>query len=191
MHDLWRYGEDNLCKNLEPPDLTFISGDWSDAYFHFRVHEDEWKHCLTPSLDVDSVLVWIHMFFGLKGAPLIWSRFAAAVARMIQGTLKPSEARMQLYLDDPIWTVLARGMRLIFITAMVTMILLALGVRVSWKKCAKGKEIQWIGVVFELRTASAELALTITEKLMLDIRGECDAMMNVSVVGLRRASHSP
>ena len=162
VHDLWQYGESNLCKDDDPPELSFISGDWSDAYFHFRVHEDEWKHCLTPSLDPDFILIWIHMFFGLKGAPLIWSRFAAALARMIQGTLRPSEARMQLYLDDPIWTVLARGMRLVFITAMVTMLLLALGVRVSWKKGAKGREIRGIGVVLEPRVISAELALTIT-----------------------------
>ena len=184
-HDRWQYGEANLCKDIEPSELSFISGDWSDAHFHFQAREDEWKHCLTPSLDPEFILVWIHMCLGLKGAPLMWCRFAAALARMIQGTLKPSEARMQLYLDDPIWTVLARGTRLVFITAMVTMLLLALGVRVSWKKCAKGKEIQWIGVVFELRLMSAELALTITERLMRDIREECDAMMSSAVVGLR------
>ena len=50
---------------------------------------------------------------------------------------------MQLYLDDPIWTGIANGRRLI-ITVMVTMLPLALGLRVPRKNRAKGKEIQWL-----------------------------------------------
>eukprot|EP00969_Alexandrium_andersonii_P058101 2559740-Alexandrium_andersonii.AAC.1 len=41
--------------------------------------------------------------FGLAGAPLAGGRFAAALARCLQGVAFPSEARLQLYLDDPVW----------------------------------------------------------------------------------------
>ena len=76
------------------------------------------------------------------GAPLVWSRFAAAIA---------------------------------------------LGIRVAWKKGARGREVQWIGVVFELRAASVELALTINEKLMAEIRTECEQLMHTKVGGLLQA----
>ena len=94
---------------------------------------------------------------------------------------------MQLYLNDPIWTLLARGRRLTFVTTMVTMLILARGIRVAWKKGARGTEVPWIGVAFELRAASAELALTINVKLMSEIRTECEQLMQTKVVGLLRA----
>ena len=72
------------------------------------------------------MLVWIHLFPGLKGAPLVWSGFAAAIARVVQGTLKPTEGRMQLVRDDPTGTLFARGRRLIFVIAGVTRLILAI-----------------------------------------------------------------
>eukprot|EP00969_Alexandrium_andersonii_P293481 12972597-Alexandrium_andersonii.AAC.1 len=44
--------------------------------------------------------------FGLAGAPLAWGRFVAALARCLQGVAFPGEARLQLYLGDPIWCLI-------------------------------------------------------------------------------------
>ena len=61
--------------------VELVSGDFSGAYYHFRIHESEWEHCLSPDVLQDSMLLWIHMCFGLVAAPLIWCRLAAAIAR--------------------------------------------------------------------------------------------------------------
>ncbi len=52
-------------------DVGLVSGDFSDAYSHFRVAEGEQRHCLSPDVLLESFLLWVHMCFGLKGAPLI------------------------------------------------------------------------------------------------------------------------
>ena len=45
------------------------------------------------------------MCFGLKAAPLIWCRFAAAISRVIAGMVRRAEMMSQLYLDDPLLIV--------------------------------------------------------------------------------------
>ena len=69
----WGWGEEH-CE--------LITGDFSDAYFHFRVYADEQKHCLTPDLLKAwvTMLMWVHMCFGLRAAPLPRCRLAAATS---------------------------------------------------------------------------------------------------------------
>ena len=73
---------------------------------------------------------------------------------------------------------------MIFVIALVTMLILALGIRVAWKKGARGREVQCIGGVLELRAASVELALTINEKLVTESRTEGEQLMHTEVGGL-------
>ena len=49
--------------------------------------EAEQQHCLSPDLEhmQETMLTWVHMCFGLKGAPLIWCRLGVAASRLIQG----------------------------------------------------------------------------------------------------------
>eukprot|EP00972_Heterocapsa_arctica_P097816 14431985-Heterocapsa_arctica.AAC.1 len=62
---------------------------------------------MTRSRKQDNILVWPMLAFGLKGAPLVWGRLAAALGRiMLQGMMWAEEGRMQIYLDDPCITIL-------------------------------------------------------------------------------------
>ena len=70
--------------------LEWYSMDFSDAYFHFRVRAEEWRHLLSPWTDT-TVLLWVHMAFGLTAAPLLWSRWAGALARMLCGLFGDAE----------------------------------------------------------------------------------------------------
>ncbi len=84
------------CEDPQAPSDTdfgveLVSGDLSDAYFHFRVHPDERKHCLSPDLWPGTVLLWVDMCCGLRAAPLIWCRFAAGVARRAAGMFDTHE----------------------------------------------------------------------------------------------------
>ena len=83
------------------PEVELFGADFADAYPHFRVHDEELAECLTWDPFVQMMLVWCMLCFGLRSAPLIWSRFAAALARLLAGMLQPDEGRLQLYLDDP------------------------------------------------------------------------------------------
>ena len=64
-----------------------VTADLSDDYQHFRVHPDELEACLTRDEDLNSVLLWIMLGFGFDSAPLFFGRFAAGIARILQGVV--------------------------------------------------------------------------------------------------------
>ena len=76
--------------------------DISDAYMSLGVHPKEHEHCLAPGLDSDYVM-FVAMLFGFKTAPLVWSRVAAWLSRMLQSITPVEFAQHQTYLDDQVW----------------------------------------------------------------------------------------
>eukprot|EP00971_Amphidinium_carterae_P235861 4680922-Amphidinium_carterae.1 len=76
----------------------------ADAYFHFRVAPEEWRHLFTKALSDDKVILkfWVSMAFGLRAAPLVFGRLAALLGRLLQGLFLPCEALLQIYMDDPL-----------------------------------------------------------------------------------------
>ena len=93
--------------------------------------EEELGECLTWDPFVQKIIVWCMLCFGLRSAPLIWSRFAAALARLLTAMLRPSEGRMQLYLDDPFWVLFGFKAHRAFLISMHLSTIAALGVRVA------------------------------------------------------------
>eukprot|EP00972_Heterocapsa_arctica_P014685 2162486-Heterocapsa_arctica.AAC.1 len=91
--------------------------DFSDAYCHLHVHPDELRNCLVAKPPMNGkrrrdgrpeVGIMVRLGFGSRGAPLTWSRVAAALGRMGQASLVAAAAegltpgRTSVYLDDPI-----------------------------------------------------------------------------------------
>ena len=136
-----RYGE-------EANSLEIATTDLADAYQPWRVRESELK-----------VAVWVMLAFGFKTAPLTFGRLAAAGARLTQSVYLGSEARLQLYLDDPLWVL--RGSRAVRDRALVTGLwaMLALGLRVAWHKGSRGQRLDWIGVQIGLTSEHVETAV--------------------------------
>ena len=48
------------------------------------------------------LLVWLGTAQGSRSAPFTWGQLAALLARVIQGLFDTWEARVQVYVDDPI-----------------------------------------------------------------------------------------
>ena len=163
------------------------SGDFSDAYPHFCIDERELKHCLSKDpTRLDTLLIWLMLFFGLKVAPLLWSRFAAALGRMLQGTVEDYEARMDIYLDDPLWILWGSNRERSFILVMHLFILLALGVKIAWHKAFRGSQLTRIGISYELLWAEAILRMTVGDKLRDDVLEEASKLLSVQMAGTRR-----
>ena len=55
--------------------VEFFSSVFADAYFHFHVRPEEWKQCLAAHVRDKVFLLWANLPFGLRAAPLLWSRF--------------------------------------------------------------------------------------------------------------------
>ena len=72
-------------RHLEPEvDLELALIDISDAFMALAVHRDEWKHCVAPDVHEGHYVIFVAMLFGFKTAPLLWSRVAALMSRLLQ-----------------------------------------------------------------------------------------------------------
>ena len=114
---------------------------------------------------------------------MIWSRFAAAVARLIQ-SLEAREGRLQLYLDDPFFALRGSAGHRSMLISMVFGFFAALGVQISWRKCARGARITWIGVQFEVKLK--EVQLTIPEKKIQELKKEALELAKPGLIPLKR-----
>ena len=171
--------------NTSENEVELVQADFSDAYMHFRVHEDEWPYVFSYGLDAASLILWVHLCFGLRGAPLVWSRLAAALGRMLQGLLLPLEGRLQLYLDDPLWVLRGSRKHRNWLISMLCLVLAALGIKMSWPKCKRGRALVWIGVQFRI-LAGSSLELTIPEKKVQEILRELASLTRMSMVSFKR-----
>ena len=84
--------------------------------------------------------------FGRAGSPLIWESAAAFLGRSGQASFSPSEARLEVYVDDPL-LVLLKGTQPQRTRNLAVFVLwwLALGPDLSWNKVQRCTEVNWIG----------------------------------------------
>ena len=68
--------------------------DISDAFISLVVHRDELPHTLALHVeDSESFYIFSALLFGYKTAPLLWSRVASMLARMLQSLVTLDEAQ--------------------------------------------------------------------------------------------------
>lgn len=135
----------------------FVLVDVTDAFMSFAVKEEEWGHCLSPAPkegDEDLDLVcFTALLFGFKTAPLLYSRLAALVSRMLQAVVQPGRGVHQTYLDDSLWYLQGPLQSRNQLLSLVLHTMAALGLRVSFKKGKRAGNVQWVGVTFSLINA--------------------------------------
>ena len=124
--------------------------DVSDASMHLAVAEEELAHCMAPgrvrgerkggdegggtgsreAMEDDEV----YILFGFRTAPLLWSRVASLLARLLQACIQAAEGSHQVYLDDSLWALLGGRRRRKQLLAFILTTMAALGFKVSYKK---------------------------------------------------------
>ena len=140
--------------------------DISDAFMALAVHESELPHTLAPNVDDHNFYMFVALLFGYKTAPLLWSRVAALVARLLQSLVQGGEGQHQTYLDDGLWVLQGSLKKRNSILAMILTTLFALGLKVSLHKGMRSAQVQWVGVRFTLTEDSIVLGLP--DKLLKD-----------------------
>ena len=83
--------------------------------------------------------MWMMIFFGLRAAPLIWCRFAAALCRLLQAVMPPGRARLQCYIGDFLLRLKGRRTERDYDLSLFVFLLTAFGVNLSWKKLRRGE----------------------------------------------------
>ena len=166
-------------------DFEMVTADLSDAYCHLPVHPEEHANCLSPGIHPTETLMRVAMLFGFKGAPLLMGRFAACLARIWQSLTAPSEMQSQLYMDDPMWILRGPSSRRCRNLALLLYTARALGINLAWHKGAKGSQLTWIGVMFEVVQAEAMIKLTVPRKMMVEIQTTLETWENKGMVSMK------
>ena len=99
--------EPNNMTDEEIVDMMVL--DFQDAFHSMGVHESELPYQLFRVPGKDTYAGYNTVVFGGGGAGLVWSRGAALLGRSGQSLFKPTEARIEIYVDDP-WTAIGRHM---------------------------------------------------------------------------------
>ena len=126
------------------------------------------------------------MCFGLKAAPLIWCRLAAAISQCLAGMFETWELMFQLYLDDPLAIVAGSKEQRRYLITMFFLTIRMLGIQMAWHKTDRGATLVWIGVQFYLNVEQRTVEVTLPEKTLNRLREEAESMRSQSVVGLAR-----
>ena len=113
------------------------------------------------------------LLFGYKTAPLLWSRVAAWLGRLLQSCVPLHEGRHQIYLDDSLWLIQGTLQRRNEVLAFVLYTMGALGFNLSINKGERGARVTWSGVEFHL--GDNHVLLTLPEKFINDLQGKLEA----------------
>ena len=131
------------------------------------------------------------VLFGVVSGPLVWGRLAALIMRMTAALTSRRSSTFQCYVDDPLFSFLGSKEKRDGSAAMILLLWEALGLKLSWKKGAKGDQVEWIGA--ELKFARDEhgkitaVVVTITEDKAKKMQATITAILREGVL-IRRAS---
>ena len=140
IRDMYDLIEDKSQVQLE---LTVI--DVSDAFMALPVHPDEHQHTLAPGLEEGTLVTFVALLFGFKVAPLLWSRVASLLARLLQAAVERKHGQHQCYLDDAMWCLCGDLQRRNATLAFILTTMAALGFKVALEKGERANAVTWIG----------------------------------------------
>ncbi len=130
--------------------VEFAVVDVADAFTVLPLHPDEHRHALAPSTEQNQLLLFKALLFGYRTAPLLYSRFAAMIARLLQSGMDPKMACHQVYLDDSLWVLVGTLSQKSSSLSLVLYTMLALKIKVALQKGERAAHVTWVGVRFSL-----------------------------------------
>ena len=130
--------------------VEFAVVDVMDAFTVLPLHQEELRHALAPSTEQGQLLLFKALLFGYRTAPLLYSRFAAMIARLLQSGMDSKKAAHQVYLDDSLWVLMGTLTERSSSLSMVLYTMMALKIKVALHKGERAAHVTWVGVRFSL-----------------------------------------
>ena len=143
--------------------------DYKDAFHWIPLHPDEVGFCCAD-LGPAGFIVFFGMGFGGRAFPTVFGRVISFVARTTQGLFLEDEARLQVYVDDPVLSAGGSEEEVEATFDVAILWWLVLGSRLSWAKgvAASGSHV-WIGIRF-LVDADGAAIMEVTEEYAAGLR---------------------
>ena len=99
---------------------------------------------------------------GSRGAPLAWCRFFALIARLTQALFQSTEARFNVYVDDPAAILAGTRANRDMATAATVLVWRLLNLQLQFRKGQRGDTVDWIGFRSALRSGLAQQAVVVS-----------------------------
>jgi hypothetical protein len=163
--DITKMARDMAAKNEgdnQNRSAEFVMYDLQDAFCHFPVCREELANCLAPGNKEGKAILFRALLFGFKSAPLLMGRLSAAVGRLWQSLMSPTEGQMQIYVDDVLTLVNGTEDEKANLIALGLYTMKAFGVQIALNKGERGQQVQWIGVKMLLRWPESPMKGSIT-----------------------------
>ena len=158
--------------------------DFTDWFYMTPLHGDEQRYFVTAYKG--KYIVFLSQTQGSRNAPVVCGRVAALIGRLTQGMLPEKNARCHIYVDDPICLFLGPRHQRDLHIAVVICTWLVLGLRLAFKKAARGSEVTWVGYTFAI-DCGKDPKVTVTGKaeLMQEIEELNGKHLSSNVVKVR------
>ena len=159
--------------------------DFKDAFHSMGVAKEELPYQIFRMPGSDRYAGYDTVVFGGGGAGLVWSRGGALLSRSGQALFSPTEARIEVYVDDP-WTAW-RGTRERIRTMKVRLLLwwIVLGPEISWGKVQHGDAVKWIGANV-IVNARRSVTLALPDEYAMELKVETLACMKLLATPVTR-----
>eukprot|EP00971_Amphidinium_carterae_P348661 6490615-Amphidinium_carterae.3 len=130
---------------LQPRVVKLCCVDFKDAFHTVPIHPSEAKYQAVRV--ADKLYYFTVLVFGSATAPTLWGRVAAFLGRSAQAIMDPLRARVNVYVDDPIFVAAGNTEEHAYSEIFLALLWwTALGFDLSWSKVSAGDRIEWIGV---------------------------------------------
>ena len=128
--------------------IEYAVVDFSDAFLTLRLAEEERGYAVITD-GKGKFYAYKGFPFGFASGPLLWGRVAAFFGRLAQATLRnDDEARIQIFVDDPIVSIAGSQRERTWTAAVVFLCWAMLGAKLAWHKASFGHRTLWTGAEY-------------------------------------------
>ena len=173
-----------LTSSVDGSTVYLLVADVQDAFWLIPLAWSERRYFVTKFRG--RFLVFQRTAQGSRGAPLTWAAIAALVARRVQSvfiTPHGQEARLQMYVDDPLLALKGSEARRARLAARFLFVWLLLGMGVAFPKARFDRELVWIGV--KLRITDSGIVASIPAEKAADLLALINECLSKNVLSVK------
>ena len=120
------------------------------------------------------------LVFGSGSAPTVWGRYAAWLGRSTCAVLNRFPFRMQMYVDDPVYSASGQQPEARLTIASALLWAACAGFPFAWHKCDGGCSLRWVGAVASVSSDTA--SIIIPEDTAEKLAAACKKMLGTNTV---------
>ena len=171
-----------LAAENPPGSLRVLGTDIEDAFHQVPILPDEYAFTVAY---VGGVFYYFRvLIFGAASAPTVWGRFGSWLGRAVSAISNPTLLRLQVYVDDPLFTVGGPWLSAIWQLGSALLFSVSAGYPLAWAKTLGGHSLQWIGAVIRLDDDSVVIAIPQDRvKALVDV---LRLVLSLRIIGKKR-----